>query len=151
MKRQLAEIEQAMSRAVHAEVRRQANSAHFAESAEIGIILDYSCGKGISIAMFTDAYQPTRTLMTYRFEDQEIDSIDLKTMLVSRGMRVANEIYSRYQHKARLSKNPLECNTLRLPDGTFVQLTDLSFHMEYISSVITWNMLKQVKYLPQLK
>ena len=95
--------------------------------------------------------QPNRTLLKYPFEDQEIDSIDLKTMLVSRGIRVAGEIYKRYKGKVRLSKNPLECNTIRLPDGIFVQLTDLSFHMEYIKTIVTWDMLKQVKYLPDLK
>ena len=87
----------------------------------------------------------------YRYEDQEIDSIDLKALLVSRGIRVSSEIYARFKHEARLSKDPLECNTIRLPDGTIVQLTDLSFHMEYIRSIISWDMLKQLKHLPQLR
>jgi len=101
--------------------------------------------------MFIDGYPQPRTLTTYQLEGQTIDSIDLKTLLVSRGIKVAGEIYKRYKGKVRLSKNPLECNTIRLPDGIFCQLTDLSFHMEYISSVISWNMIKQVKYLPDLK
>jgi hypothetical protein len=101
--------------------------------------------------MSISPYPQAKTRLTYPFEGQEIDSIDLKMLLVSRGIRVSNEIYKRYQNKARLTKNPLECNTFRLPDGIYVQLTDLSFHMEYIRTVITWDMIKQVKYLPELR
>jgi hypothetical protein len=89
--------------------------------------------------------------MMYQYGNQEIDAVELKTLLVSRGVHVADEVYARFKDKVRLSKNPLECNTLRLPDGTIVQLSDLSFHMEYIKSVINWNTLSQLKYLPQLR
>ncbi len=89
--------------------------------------------------------------MLYPYEDQEINSVELKALLISRGVRVADEVYAKYAGVARLSKNPLECNTIKLPDGTIVQLTDLSFHMEYIRSVINWDTISQLKYLPQLR
>ena len=89
--------------------------------------------------------------MLYLYDGQQIDSVDLKALLVSRGVRVYDEVYEKFKDKARLSKNPLECNTLQLPDGTIVQLTDLSFHMEYIHSILSWEMLGQLMYLPQLK
>lgn len=89
--------------------------------------------------------------MLYLYDSQQIDSVDLKALLVSRGVRVHDEVYEEFKDKVRLSKNPLECNTLQLPDGTIVQLTDLSFHMEYIQSILSWEMLGQLKYLPQLK
>ena len=89
--------------------------------------------------------------MLYLYDGQQIDSVDLKALLVSRGVRVHDEVYEEFKDKVRLSKNPLECNTLQLPDGTIVQLTDLSFHMEYIHSILSWEMLGQLKYLPQLK
>jgi hypothetical protein len=89
--------------------------------------------------------------LQYRLGKQEIDSIDLKAMLVSRGVRVSKEIYQKFNGTARLSKNPLECNSILLLDGTVIQLTDLSFHMEYISQSINWGMLKQLKYLSDLQ
>ena len=79
--------------------------------------------------------------MFYRYDDQFIDSMDLKALLVSQGVQVADKVYDRFKNQARFSKNPLECNTIALPDGTIVQLTDLSFHMEYIRSVLSWDML----------
>ncbi len=89
--------------------------------------------------------------MFYPYEGQQIDSIDLKALLVSRGVRVAKEVYAKFRDKTRLSKNPLACNTVALPDGTIVQLTDLSFHLEYIHTVMNWGMLNQLEYLPQLR
>jgi hypothetical protein len=87
----------------------------------------------------------------YSIENEEVDSVELKALLVSRGIKISAEIYAEYENKVRLSKNPLECNTVKLPDGTIVQVSDLSFHMEYIKSVISWNTLAQIKYLPQMK
>lgn len=89
--------------------------------------------------------------MLYPYGDQFIDSVDLKALVISRGVRVASEVYEAARGRVRLSKNPLECNTFQLPDGTIVQLTDLSFHMELIQTMLSWEMLKQLKYLPQLK
>lgn len=89
--------------------------------------------------------------MKFNFEGTDIDSIDLKALLISRGVRISNEVYSKFNNQARLSKNPLECNTIRLPDGTIVQLTDLSFHLEYVQSISALAIIKQIKYLPQLR
>jgi hypothetical protein len=89
--------------------------------------------------------------MNYKIDDKTIDSVDLKALLVSRGIKVSNKIYSDFRKKFRLSKNPLECNTIILPDETMVQMTDLAFHMEYIKSAISWDTLKQLKYMSQLK
>jgi hypothetical protein len=89
--------------------------------------------------------------LMYSLEGKEIDSIDLKALLISRGVKVSPKIYKLFLDKFRLSRNPLECNTVFLPDNTIVQLTDLSFHMEYIKSSISWDTLKQLKYLSQTK
>ena len=80
-----------------------------------------------------------------------IDTIDLKALLVSKGIKVSNRIYKKYQGQVRLSANPLECNTIILPDSTIVQLTDLAFHMDYIKTAITWDTLNQLKYYSQIK
>ncbi len=86
----------------------------------------------------------------YRVGDEEVDSIDLKALLVSRGVRVDGEVYRRLSASARLSPDPLTCNCLILPDGTIVQLTDLALHMSYVRSAISWDLLRQLRYLRQL-
>lgn len=88
--------------------------------------------------------------MKYKIGQNNVDSVVLKALLVSRGIRVKPEVYEKFEGKARLSKNPLTCNVLLFPDGTVVQLTDLSFHMEYMKSMVNWDMLSQIRYLPQL-
>jgi len=86
----------------------------------------------------------------YRLGDEEIDSVDLKALLVSRGLRVPGEVYRRLAAGARLSPDPLTCNCLILPDGTIVQLTDLALHMSYVRSAISWDLLRQLRYFRQL-
>jgi hypothetical protein len=89
--------------------------------------------------------------MNFKIQNTIVDSVDLKALLVSRGIKVSNEIYRKFKPQFRLSINPLECNTIILPDNTIVQLTDLAFHMEYVRKAISWNSLKQLKYFSQLK
>lgn len=89
--------------------------------------------------------------MDIKYDNKIIDTIDLKALLVSRGVKVSNRIYKKYKGQVRLSPNPLECNTIILPDDTIVQLTDLAFHMDYIKSAISWDTLKQLKYFSQIK
>jgi hypothetical protein len=88
---------------------------------------------------------------SYQIDDDVVDSVVLKALLVSRGVKVSRNVYKKYQAIARLSPDPLTCNSFALPDGTVVQLTDLSFHMEYMKSMVNWDMFSQLKYLPQLK
>lgn len=89
--------------------------------------------------------------MNYKLGDREVDTVDLKTLLVSRGVHVSGEVYSKFKDCVRLSVDPMQCNTVKLPDGTIVQLTDLSFHMSYIRSAMNWSALSQLRYLPHLK
>jgi len=89
--------------------------------------------------------------MEILLEDQVIDSVDLKAMVISRGVKIRKSVYDAYLGRVRLSRNPLECNAAILPDGTVVQLTDLSFHMEYIRAAVSWSAIKQVRYLSQIR
>ncbi len=89
--------------------------------------------------------------MQCRIDNTIMDSVDLKALLVSRGARVSKEVYQRFARTHRLSPNPLECNSLLLPDATVVQLTDLAFHMAYIRSAMSWSTLKQLRYTTQLR
>lgn len=102
------------------------------------------------------AYIPENTLSflekaNYPIDDEVVNSVVLKALLVSRGVKVSKDVYEKYRGLARLSTDPLTCNSFALSDGTIVQLTDLSFHMDYMKSMVSWNMLSQIKYLPQLK
>jgi hypothetical protein len=89
--------------------------------------------------------------MPYLINNMPLDSVDLKALLISRGAKVSKGVYERFGRTHRISTNPVECNALVLPDGTIVQLTDLAFHMEYIKSVMSWNALKQMRYMTQLQ
>ncbi len=89
--------------------------------------------------------------MEVTYGSKTIDTVDLKALLVSRGVRVANRVYKKFGGRVRLSKNPLECNAIILPDATVVQLTDIGFHMDYIKSAISWSTLKQLKYFSQVR
>lgn len=90
-------------------------------------------------------------VQAYDLAGERIDSIDLKALVISRGVRVSGKLYSVLGNRARVSANPLDCSCILLPDGTVVQLTDLSFHMSYVRSAISWDMMKQLRHLRDLK
>jgi hypothetical protein len=91
------------------------------------------------------------TVMSYRLGNETVDSVELKALVISRGVKVSGKVYKTLGKKYRVFPDPLKCNSFILPDGTIVLMTDLAFHMEYIRSAISWDILRQVKYLPQLK
>jgi hypothetical protein len=92
----------------------------------------------------------SRMTMTYNLGGEVVNSVELKAMVVSRGVKVAGSVYKAFKDKARFYPDPLKCNSFVLPDSTVVQLTDLAFHMAYIKSSMNWGLLSQLRYLPQL-
>jgi hypothetical protein len=78
------------------------------------------------------------------------DSLDLKAMVVTQGVRVSSRVYRHFRGRARLHLSPLTCNTMVLPDGSIVQLTDLAFHLAYLRSVFSLDSLKQIGSLRDL-
>lgn len=86
----------------------------------------------------------------YMIDGREIDSIELKCLVVSRGMKVDKKIYNRFTKEYRLSINPLMCNCVFLSDGTIVQLTDMGFHLRYLGGMLSWDNLKLLKYASEL-
>jgi len=76
-----------------------------------------------------------------------VDSIELKCLLISRGLKVDKAVYKLLSEKYRISPNALCCNCLILPDNTIVMLTDLTFHMSTVSSMFSWDNLKLIKHL----
>jgi hypothetical protein len=90
-------------------------------------------------------------LNKYKISEIEIDSIDLKCLVVSRGVKVSKEVYKEYSKSYRLGVNPLMCNCFFLSDGTIVQLTDMSFHFKYLTGILSWDNLKLLKYASELE
>lgn len=87
---------------------------------------------------------------TYNFEGNVIDSIELKCMVVSRGLKVTKAAYRQFSNKYRLDMNPLTCNCFKLSDGTIVQLTDMGFHLKYLGGMLSWSNLKLLRYASEL-
>ena len=89
-------------------------------------------------------------MKSYTIDGVNIDSIELKCLVVSRGLKVDKKVYRRFSGEYRLSVNPLCCNCLILSDGTIVQLTDMGFHLSYLGGMLSWDNLKLLKYASQL-
>jgi hypothetical protein len=65
-------------------------------------------------------------LSTYRVNGEEFDSLDLKVLLITKGIHVPNpETYEQLASRYRISPNPLECNCLVLPGDIVAQITDV--------------------------
>lgn len=62
-------------------------------------------------------------LRTYTLNGEEIDSLELKTLLITRGLDIRDSIYEEFGKTHRLSPDPLACNCLLLPDDTVVHMT----------------------------
>jgi len=86
----------------------------------------------------------------YYFNKQEIDSVELKCLLVSRGLKIDKEVYKKFGKEYRLHTNALTCNCLKLPDDTIVMATDLSFHLSTLSSMFSWENMKLIKYMSDM-
>jgi hypothetical protein len=91
-----------------------------------------------------------KAALNYTIDSQTVDSIGLKCLVVSRGLKVNRKVYKRFSGESRLDISPLTCNCLMLSDGTICQLTDMSFHLEYLSGVLSWNNLKLLRYASKL-
>lgn len=81
----------------------------------------------------------------YWLDGEEIDSLDLKAMVVTKGIKVSNDIYKIFGRTHRIYSDPLACNCLILPDRTVVQLTDVALHLRYLKSAISLNSLESFK------
>ena len=62
-----------------------------------------------------------------------LDALDLKVLLLTEGLFVHEKVYSVFGPTHHISRNPLECSVLFLPDGTVVHIADLGptapFHL----------------------
>lgn len=86
----------------------------------------------------------------YHMNGDEIDSLDLKAMVVTKGVKVSNEVYKKFSKTNRIYPDPLTCNCLILPDETVVQMTDVALHLKYLKSAMSLQNLKQLRYFFQM-
>jgi hypothetical protein len=64
-------------------------------------------------------------LPVYSVDGERVDSLDLKALLLTRGIRVQPEVYRMFGSTHRFSPDPMQCNALFLPDGTVVHIADV--------------------------
>ena len=89
--------------------------------------------------------------MNYYVDGQLVDSVELKCLVVSRGLKIDREVYQKLGGQYRLDPNALTCNCFKLPDDTIVMATDLGFHLSTLSSMFSWDNLKLFKYMNDMK
>ena len=87
----------------------------------------------------------------YTFANYDVDSVELKCLLISRGMKIDKEIYKKFGKTNRIYPNALTCNCVLLPDDTVVMATDLGFHLQTLASMFSWDNLKLLKYMNEMK
>ena len=87
----------------------------------------------------------------FKLGSEIADSVELKCLLISKGIKVDHSVYKRFAKDYRLSPNTMMCNSLKLSDGTIVHLTDLSFHLKNMFSMFSWNNIKMMKYESDLR
>ena len=85
--------------------------------------------------------------MNFFVGGQVVDSVELKCLVVSRGLKIDNEVYQKCGKNFRIYPNALTCNSFKLPDGTIVMATDLGFHLSTLSSMFSWDNLKLFRYM----
>ena len=85
--------------------------------------------------------------MFFQIAGETVDSVELKCLVVSRGLKIDREVYKKCGKDSRIYPNALTCNSFKLPDGTIVMATDLGFHLSTLSSMFSWDNLKLFRYM----
>lgn len=69
----------------------------------------------------------------FTVDGKALDSLDLKVLLLTKGVHVQEEVYRALAATHRISPDPLECSALFLPDNTVVHIADVGptapFHL----------------------
>ena len=89
--------------------------------------------------------------MNYTLDQETVDSVELKCMVISRGVKIDKEVYQKLGDDFRIYPNALACNCFLLPDGIIVMATDIGFHLSTLSSMFSWDNLKLFKYMNDMR
>ncbi|MCC3863414.1 hypothetical protein K0040_03695 [Terrisporobacter petrolearius] len=87
----------------------------------------------------------------YKFANYDIDSVELKCLVVSQGLKIDKKVYKKFSSTNRINTNALTCNCFKLPNDTIVMATDLGFHLSTLSSMFSWDNIKLFKYMNDMK
>ena len=85
--------------------------------------------------------------MFFNVGGETVDSVELKCLVISRGLKIDREVYQKCGKDYRIYPNALTCNSFKLPDNTIVMATDLGFHLSTLSSMFSWDNLKLFRYM----
>jgi len=85
-------------------------------------------------------------LTSFSVGSERLDSLDLKTLIVTKGIKVSHDINERFGKTYRIYPEPLTCNCLILPDGTVVHMPDVDLHMRYLKRAILLESLRNLRY-----
>ena len=88
--------------------------------------------------------------MEFRVGGDTVTSVELKCLVVSRGLKIDREVYRECGKEYRIYPNALTCNCFRLPDETIVMATDLGVHLSTLSSMFSWDNLKLFRYMSDM-
>lgn len=89
--------------------------------------------------------------MDFKLGNEMLDSVELKCMVVSRGLKIDQDVYKKLGGEFRINPNALTCNCFKLPDDTIVMATDIGFHLSSLASMFSWDNLKLFKYMGDMK
>jgi hypothetical protein len=90
-------------------------------------------------------------LKQYQLNGETVDSLDLKSLVVSQGVKVSGAVYKRFSATHRIYPDPETCNCLILPDDTIVQMTDLALHMRYVKKAVLVEALRNLNHVMRLR
>ena len=85
--------------------------------------------------------------MDFKLGNEMLDSVELKCMVVSGGLKIDQDVYKKLGGEFRINPNALTCNCVKLPDDTIVMATDIGFHLSSLASMFSWDNLKLFKYM----
>ena len=87
----------------------------------------------------------------YRLGNEAIDIIDLKCLVVSKGVRVDPAVYERFSDLYQLSTDPRKLSCLVFPDGTVATFTDMEPVLARWGQRYFWTEEEKKSYHPQLE
>lgn len=85
-------------------------------------------------------------LRSFSVGGKTLDSLDLKILLVTKGIKVSYDVYEQFEGTHRVHADPLTCNCLILPDGTIVHITDVAMHMRYLKNAISLESIRNIRH-----
>ncbi|MCI6018134.1 MAG: radical SAM protein [Clostridiales bacterium] len=90
-------------------------------------------------------------MKNYIVGKMELDSIDIKCMVVSKGVRVHPEVYEQFSDIYNISQDMNRLSCIILPDGTVMTMSDMEPFLEHMGGRYFWSKEEKEYYYPQLE